>query len=150
VEFILEKQNFRLTQSLWTKHVKDLKWRLVHHTQLRYRTIAPCCEVDGDGGKEEGGGEGEGKTGEGYRPLIFHNTCNRDVAGMVQSEESSARMELQYHVRVVVTGPKWLSFEDFLCMSSFRDDERFVFIIHCACVPRAYLPWSLLCTFNFE
>ena len=95
------------------------------------------------GGREEGGGEGEGKTGEGYRPLIFHNTCNRDVAGMVQSEESSARMELQYHVRVVVTGPKWLSFEDFLCMSSFRDDERFVFIIHCACVPRAYLPWSL-------
>ena len=38
MEFILEKQNFRLTQSLWTKHVKDLKWRLVHHTQLRYRT----------------------------------------------------------------------------------------------------------------
>jgi hypothetical protein len=48
-------------------------------------------------------------------------------------------------VRAVVTGPKFLKlgskeFQDFVCVSSFRNDERFAFILHYA-IPEL-LPWT--------
>ena len=66
----------------------------------------------------------------GYRPLVKSKICNRDVAGLVENP-STGRLEPQYYVRAVITGPKSLSFGQYLCLSAFRDDERFVFIMHC-------------------
>jgi len=79
---------------------------------------------------------------EGYRSLLKGNTCNRDVAGLVVNP-ATGKMEPQYHVRAVVTGPKGLNFEQFLCYSSWRDDDRVVFILHCTFV-RSFLPSFLM------
>ena len=82
-----------------------------------------------------------------YRPLVYREKpqCNRDFASLVENGLSGVQSSFAYDVRAVVTNPKFYApnakeFDQFTCLSTFRNHERFVFILHYPSAP--LLSWS--------